>query len=188
MPNVTWLEPQNLADLLAMNLFASSNGMEIGGDKEISLVSPWFTKFDLSLSPTGWHHQLKTGEFDRKATFQDCLCDALTDGWRLRIAVLKYNPSGSITKPREDFKPERKMLHQLRIKGANIFLVDDLHAKGIVTPLALVLGSTNYTYGGMHRQRQNASYYSVSNCDYGTHKRNLSIHFRGEPFRGTLFP
>jgi hypothetical protein len=189
MPNVSWLEPQNLADLLAMNLFAARSGMDLGEDnKKIGILSPWFREFDLTLSPTGWHQQLKTGEFERKATFQDCLHTALDDGWKLSIAVLPYDDSASLSKPRNNYKAERKILHGLREKGASVFLVDNLHAKGIISPLAVVSGSTNYTHGGMHYQLQNSIYFSNSSSEYASTKRQLETHFCNDPFLGTLIP
>ena len=189
MPNVSWLEPQNLADLLAMNLFAARNGMEWGeSEKEIKIVSPWFNKFDLTLSPTGWHQQLKSGEFDRKATFQDCLHSALAEGWKLSIAVLSYKETGNLSKPRGKFGSERKILHELRERGATVILVENLHAKGIISPLAVVSGSTNYTHGGMHYQLQNSIYFSQSSDEYQSTVSQLQRHFGGTPFLGSLVP
>jgi hypothetical protein len=40
MPNITWQEPQVIIDVLAMNLLADQNGMNLGAEREIAVISP----------------------------------------------------------------------------------------------------------------------------------------------------
>jgi hypothetical protein len=141
MPNVAWQEPQVIVDLLAMNLLAQENGMTLPGAHEIAVVSPWFSDVEISLRPGPWYQQLSVGETQRSCGLQVCLSAFCKSGWDVHIAVLAYghNPCG-INKEPDKFAAERRLLRQLIVLGVKVHLVPDLHAKGIVTPLAIVTG------------------------------------------------
>ena len=62
MPNITWQEPQVIVDLLAMNLLADQNGMNLGAEREIAVVSPWLSDVEIALRPGAWYQQLTVGE------------------------------------------------------------------------------------------------------------------------------
>ena len=49
----------------------------------------------------------------------------------------------------------------------------DLHAKGVVTPLGIITGSTNITHSGLYAQSQNANYFAHGNADYAGNRTQL---------------
>jgi hypothetical protein len=175
MPNVSWQEPQILVDLLALNLYADRNGMELPGPREIIVCSPWLTDIEMSLSPGSWHQQLTMGERESRVTFLECMRAFLGQGWTVRIAVLAYGPMKSF----DAFHRERRLLRQLLQAGAEVSLVSMLHAKGVVTPLGLVTGSTNVTMGGLYQQAQNARYLAHDQPEYAADRAVLLGRFEG---------
>jgi len=60
-----------------------------------------------------------------------------------------------------------------------VFLVPDLHAKGVVTPLGIVTGSTNITHSGLYAQSQNANYFAHGNADYAGNRTQLLGRYEG---------
>ena len=111
MPNVTWQEPQIIIDLLAMNLLAEKNGMDVPGEREIAVVSPWLSDVEIYLRPGPWHTQVAIGEWGGSSTLQSCLTAFLSSGWMVHVAVLAYglNPCG-IKKDLGSFLTERRLL------------------------------------------------------------------------------
>jgi hypothetical protein len=179
MPNVTSIEPQVLLDLLALNLYDEEISTELSGPPRIALVSPWLSDVELSLKPSVWQSRLGSGQRDHGLKLGECLRRFCTNGWNVQIAVLKYgqSPSG-LTKDPNSHKQEQQLLRVLKTAGAKIFLCPDLHAKGIVTPLGVISGSTNYTNSGMHLQMQNANFFAYDHADFETNRRSLMLHFR----------
>lgn len=180
MPNVTWQEPQIVVDLLAMNVLADKNGMFIPGLREIAVVSPWLSDVEIYLRPGPWHSQVVAGEMRGSSSVQACLAAFADAGWKVHVAVLAYglNPCG-IKKEASSFATERALLRELLRLGAKVYLVADLHAKGIVTPLGLVTGSTNITSSGLFAQSQNANYFSYKHPDYSANRFQLLGAFQG---------
>src|SRR5262245_38773940 len=95
VPNVTWLEPQVLVDLLAVNLYAADNGLSLPGPAELAVVSPWLTDVEVELRPGPWHQQLGVGRADSTAPLSACLRAFRRLGWRVEVAVLAYGTSSS---------------------------------------------------------------------------------------------
>jgi hypothetical protein len=167
MPNVTWQEPQILVDLLAINLLADENGMTIGSPRRISVVSPWFSEVELFLRPGPWHRYLQIERSAGTYSLNRILARFLGRGWTVDVAVLAYGVSPSrLTKDPASHHREREVLRYLFSEGASIYLVPDLHAKGVITPLGLVTGSTNITGSGLFLQSQNANYFPFDHADY----------------------
>lgn len=182
MPNVAWQEPQVIVDLLAMNLLAQQNGMTLPGAHEIAVVSPWFSDVEISLRPGPWYQQLGVGESQRSCGLQVCLSAFCRNGWDVHVAVLAYgqNPCG-IKKDPANFPGERRLLRHLLSLGTKVHLVPDLHAKGIVTPLAIITGSTNLTNSGMFAQLQNANYFAVGHPDFSNNRVQLKATYQYTP-------
>jgi phosphatidylserine/phosphatidylglycerophosphate/cardiolipin synthase-like enzyme len=172
MPNVSWQEPQILLDLLAMNLYAEKNGMQLGGPKEVVVVSPWLSDVEILLRPGTWHQQLTLGEVDTHCTLRHALGEFLRRGWKVSVAVLAYGAAGLFKKSQE-FRRERELLRALQQQGALVYLIPDLHAKGLVTPLAILTGSTNLTKAGLFAQSQNASFFSHDHLEYSGNRTTL---------------
>ena len=107
MPNVTWLEPQVLIDLLALNLFAAENGANLPGPPGVAVVSPWLSDVELGLRPGPWHEQLGVGIAAPGVSLSACLRAFRRFGWPVEVAVLAYgtSPSG-LTKERERYSGE----------------------------------------------------------------------------------
>jgi len=178
MPNVSWQEPQVLVDVLAMNLLADENGMALEGERRVSVVSPWFSEVELFLRPGPWHRLLDVERSSGSYSLNRILQRFARRGWRVDIAVLAYgkNPCGITKEPANHFH-EREVLSQLLNVGANLHLVPDLHAKGVVTPLGLLTGSTNLTNSGLFLQAQNAMYFAFNHPEYAPSSTQLRARF-----------
>ena len=187
MPNVTWQEPQVIVDVLAMNLMADENGMELPGPRQIAVVSPWLSDVEIMLRPGPWHQRLTVGDAVGMSTLYQSLSTYRARGWEVHVAVLAYghNPCG-INKEPERYIGERRFLRKLAALGAKVHLVRDLHAKGIVTPLAIITGSTNLTTSGLFAQSQNANYFAFSHPDYEGNRLQLTATFDSWPVVATV--
>jgi hypothetical protein len=179
MPNVTWQEPQIIIDLLAMNLLADRNGMRLGAERQIAVISPWLSDIEISLRPGPWYQQITVGERATSSSLQTSLAAFCSRSWDVHVAVLAYGENTcGITKPPEKFGAERRLLRQLIKIGAKVHLVPNLHAKGIVTPLAIVTGSTNLTNSGLFAQAQNANYFSFGHPDFFANRVQLLARYQ----------
>ena len=174
MPNITWQEPQVIIDVLAMNLLAAQNRMNLGAEREIAVVSPWLSDVEIALRPGPWYQQLTVGEKISSSSLYTSLATFCQRGWDVHVAVLAYGVNSSgIVKPPEKFISERIFLKKLIGLSAQVHLVPNLHAKGIVTPLAIVTGSTNLTNSGLYAQAQNANYFAFSHPDFYANRVQL---------------
>ncbi len=63
--------------------------------------------------------------------------------------------------------------------AVRVFLVSDLHAKGVVTPLGIITGSTNITHSGLYAQSQNANYFAHGSADYAGNRNQLVGRYEG---------
>jgi hypothetical protein len=180
VPNVTWQEPQVLVDLLALNLLAHRNEMQLPGPREIALVSPWLSDVEINLRAGAWQQQLTVGDTDGQFTLDAILASFRDTGWDVHVAVLAYGSNASgLAKEVGAFRHERAFLRRLIAKGVKVHLVPDLHAKGVVTPLAIVTGSTNLTGSGLFAQSQNANYFAHDHPDYAGNRVQLMSRFAG---------
>lgn len=181
MPNVTWQEPQALVDLLAINLFAHRNQMTLPGPRQIAIVSPWLSDVELALRPGAWHQNLAVGAADGSLTLVDVLRAFCVEAWNVEIAVLSYGAGPPIAKDPAKFFAERRSLAQLQKAGASVYLVPGLHAKGVVTPLGIITGSTNMTTSGLFAQSQNANYFAHDHPDFAANRIQLLARFARIP-------
>ncbi len=190
MPNVTWLEPQNMVDILALNLIGVKNGMRIPGDLHIAILSPWISNIELQIGASAWHKRITIGHRERRIYLLHCLKQFLEASWAVDIGVLQYGDNYSasgLRKAWDSYAHERIFLNELRAHGAGIYLCANQHAKGIVTPLGCVTGSTNYTKSGMYLQSQNANYFPHSNPDYPSNCAQLLANIKDlDPYTGVL--
>jgi len=173
MPNIPSMEPQILIDLLALSLEEAELGPATG-ERLIAVVSPWFSNVELALHPSGCHSALGPPRHASSMRLAECLRRFCEKGWEVRVGVLKYGvSSGRLHKNLEDFGQERALLSSLRAAGAHVYLCPNLHAKGIVTPLGVITGSTNYTSTGLHLQMQNANYFAFDHPEYAGNRATL---------------
>lgn len=179
MPNVTWQEPQALVDLLAMNLFAHRNEMGLPGPRQIAVVSPWLSDVELALRPGVWHQHLAVGAADGSPTLVDVLRAFCAEGWQVELAVLSYGAGPPIPKDPAKFLAERQCLMRMLATGAAVYFVPGLHAKGVVTPLGIITGSTNLTTSGLFAQSQNANYFAHDHTDYTANRVQLLSRYAG---------
>ena len=92
--------------------------------------------------------------------------------------MLQYGKSVSgLFKDASKHQHEIKFLKLILNYGANIYLCPDLHAKGIVTPLGIITGGTNYTHSGLYLQSQNSNYFAYNHPDFKTNRRQLLSKF-----------
>ncbi len=63
--------------------------------------------------------------------------------------------------------------------SVRVFLVPDLHAKGVVTPLGIITGSTNITHSGLYAQSQSANYFAYDSADYAGNRTQLLGRYEG---------
>lgn len=179
MPNVSSIEPQVLVDLLALTLRDLELGGTPPGETEIAIISPWLSDVELALHPSGRHGFLGTAPDAARLRFGECLRRFCEKGCIVRVGVLKYGESFSgLKKQTQDFPHERAVLRALLIAGAQVHLCPDLHAKGIVTPLGVITGTTNYTHSGLHLQRQNALYFPFDHPEYASSRRSLLANLK----------
>jgi hypothetical protein len=179
MPNVTWQEPQVLIELLAMNLFAAENGMVLPGPRELAVVSPWLTDVEIELRPGPWHQQLSVGTAPEALSLSRSLSEFRRLGWLVEVAVLAYGTTvGGLVKSADKFPSELRLLRMLQAEGVKLYQVPGLHAKGVVTPLAIITGSTNLTHAGLYLQAQNANYFAHDHPDYLANRTQLLSCFR----------
>ncbi|BDG08616.1 hypothetical protein [Anaeromyxobacter paludicola] len=182
MPNVTWQEPQVLVDILGINLMADENEMSLPGNRQIAVISPWLSDVEIFLRPGPWHQQLTTGDAVGMSTLHVVLSTFCARKWEVHVAVLAYGPNPcGITKDPDQYGSERRFLRKLIRLGAQVHLVTDLHAKGVVTPLGIITGSTNITSSGMFAQSQNANYFSSAHPDYEGNRIQLLARYQGFP-------
>lgn len=183
MPNVSSIEPQILVDLLALTLRNFESNAENPNQTEIVVVSPWLSDVELALHPSGRHGQLGAAPEAARLRFGECLRRFCENGCDVRIGVLKYGQSFSgLRKEAKNFTHERNLLKLLLDSGSKVYLCPDLHAKGVITPLGVITGSTNYTHSGLHLQRQNALFFAFDNPEYASSRRSLLTHLN-EDFR-----
>jgi hypothetical protein len=144
-------------------------------------ISPWLSDVELVLRPGPWHQQLSVGRTTPGVTLSDCLFEFRRLGWLVEVAVLSYgsSPSG-LMKNRDAYAAEARFLSALIAVGIRVYLVPDLHAKGIVTPLGVITGSTNLTRSGLYAQSQNANYFPHGHPDYSGNRSQLLRCFRGK--------
>jgi hypothetical protein len=87
----------------------------------------------------------------------------------------------------EDFGQERELLSSLHAAGTHVYLCPNLHAKGIVTPLGVITGSTNYTSTGLHLQMQNANYFAFDHPEYAANRATL-LAYLDDSFQVSIIP
>ena len=162
----------------AMSLLADENSMVVPAPRRVSVVSPWFSEVELFLRAGPWHRQLQIERSAGTYSLNRILQRFLVRGWTVEIAVLAYgrNPSG-LTKDPAHHRRECDVLRYLLGEGAAVYLVPDLHAKGLVTPLGLVTGSTNMTRSGLFLQAQNANYFPFDSPDYNANATQLRSRY-----------
>jgi hypothetical protein len=186
MANVTSMEPQVLVDLLALNLEHAQLIALPTEQRVIAVVSPWLTDVELSLHPSG-HHARFGSAAASSMRLSECLRWFCREEWRVSVAVLRYGESyAGLKKEPASFHRERTLLAGLLAVGANIFLCPGLHAKGIVTPLGVVTGTTNYTHSGLHLQMQNAYYFPFNHIEFAKTRAQLLAFLRPEWLTSTL--
>jgi len=174
LPNVTWLEPQILTDLLALNIYAAENGLSVGGERRVALVSPWLSDIEMTLGPSVWHQYLNLGRFHAPLRMRDALTRLVQTGWVVDIAVLKYGESScGLVKDPNKFHHEREFLKQCFINHVRVRLCSNLHAKGVVSPLGIITGGTNYTRSGLYLQAQNSNYFSHDHIEFAANRKQL---------------
>lgn len=181
MANVTAMEPQVLVDLLALNLEHAQLVMLPKAQRSITVISPWFTDMELALHPSGHHASLGQRDCAQSMQLSEVLRWFCRQGWAVNVAVLRYGESYSgLRKDPATFPREIEVLRGLIRSSAQIYLCPSLHAKGIVTPLGAVTGTTNYTHSGLHLQMQNAYYFPASHEEFSKTRIQLLAFLRPE--------
>jgi len=171
MPNVSWQEPQIIVDTLALCLIEESPKIACA-----AIISPWFSNVEITLRPGPWYNRSARNFGDGAIDFRTIILMLLKRSWSVHVAVLKYGRNRRSNLTKAYHRHEVDFLRQLDHFGARIHQIEDLHAKGIVTPFGAVSGSTNYTNSGMYRQLQNANYFAFDHSEYkGTKERLLSL-------------
>ena len=181
------MEPQILIDLLAMSLDEALH-RPTQGNRVVAVVSAWFSNVELSLNPSGCYSALAPGLRATSMRLADCLTRFRQAGWEVRVGVLKYgNSTSGLKKDAAQFGPERALLRRLLQIGARVYLCPNLHAKGIVTQLGVITGSTNYTTSGLHLQMQNANYFAYNHPEYAANRDTL-LGFLSAAFEVNAIP
>lgn len=188
MANVTAMEPQVLVDLLALNLEHSRLLSLPAAQRNVTVVSPWLTDMELELHPSGHHASLGSRSSLQSYHLSEALHCFCREGWCVNVAVLRYGESYcGLRKDPLLFPREIGVLRHLLAAGANVFLCPGLHAKGIVTPLGVVAGTTNYTHSGLHLQMQNAYYFPYNHQEFAKTRSQL-LSFLQPEWKSNVVP
>ena len=175
------MEPQVLIDLLALNLEHAQLVSLPQEQRSVTVISPWLTDMELSLHPSGHHSSLGSKGNAQSMQLSEALRWFCTKGWQINLAVLRYGESYSgLRKDPSLFSREIAVLRSLKSVGATVFLCPGLHAKGIVTPLGAVTGTTNYTHSGLHLQMQNAYYFPFNHTEFAKTRTQLLAFLQPE--------
>ena len=95
-------------------------------------------------------------------------------------AKLRPKSERAREKPLQSFHTERRFLQRLLdTTSVRVFLVPDLHAKGVVTPLGIITGSTNITHSGLYAQSPSANYFAHGSADYAGNRTQLLGRYEG---------
>ena len=176
MPNVTAMEPQILVDLLALAV-EDAQVRAPAARAMVAVISPWLSDVELTLLPSNRHGALGGGNEAVPLGFGQCLERLCNLGCDVHIGVLAYNEMfQGLRKEAAKFSHERAVLRGLLVAGAKVYLCHNLHAKGIVTDLGLITGSTNYTRSGVFLQMQNANYFAYDHSEYRSNKATLMAY------------
>ena len=182
------MEPQVLVDLLSLTLQDIDLYGRPATESEIAVISPWLSDVELSLHPSGRHARLGTTRDATTLRFGECLRRLAQRGCPVRIGVLKYGASfAGLVKNSQQFARERAVLTALLQAGAQVFLCPNMHAKGIVTPLGVITGTTNYTHSGLHLQTQNVNYFPFDHPDFAKNRAQLYANLQPQ-FRVAALP
>ena len=176
-----------LVDLLALNLEHAQLVTLPQTQRSITVISPWFTDMELALHPSGHHAGLGPRGGAQSMQLSEVLRWFCRQGWAVNIAVLRYGESYSgLRKDPCTFLREIEVLRGMISAGAQVYLCPSLHAKGIVTPLGAVTGTTNYTHSGIHLQMQNAYYFPANHEEFAKTRIQLLAFLRPEWRRTTV--
>lgn len=178
MPNVAAMEPKVLVDLIAMTVDEVAHALPGTPRAEVFVISPWLSDVELTVMPSDRHGLLGRGLSEAETMgLVGCLIQLCRLDARVCVGVLAYGESlHGLRKDVDRFEHERTVLRRLLAAGAEVYLCPGLHAKGIVTGLGLITGSTNYTHRGLHLQMQNANYFPHDHPDYAGNRHTLSSY------------
>ena len=183
------MEPRVLVDLIAMTVDELAHAPPGAAPAEVLVLSPWLSDVELTVMPSDRHGILGRGLSEAETMgLIGCLIQVCRLKARVAVGVLAYGESiHGLRKDLEHFGYERAILRRLLAAGAEIYLCPGLHAKGIVTSLGLITGSTNYTHRGLHLQMQNANYFPHDHPDYASNRHTL-MSYLARPYRVTAIP
>lgn len=116
---------------------------EILNPREVWLVSAWVSNFDLLDNRSGAFDALNPSWGHRMLTFFEVLESVVDAGCSVNFVLKDHETNTSAL---TEIKAKLATSHNVKLK-----LSEELHAKGLLTKDALLIGSMNFTYSGTNR-------------------------------------
>jgi len=180
MTNIDYMWPQIVYDTLLITMYEEC--LKKTGRSFITIISPWIREINfssLSLG-NGVKRVLSYLSQETLSSIRSILyCYLSLEKPTLTIVTQNYMlGTPAIEKKDKTYNLEEiRLLRALSLKGAHIRLHNDLHAKMVLTNVAVIAGSANVTNLGMFGHTENVNYFDASdkvNYD-STIKRGNSI-------------
>jgi phosphatidylserine/phosphatidylglycerophosphate/cardiolipin synthase-like enzyme len=174
MTNIDYMYPQIVYDTLLITVYKEC--FEKTGKSFVTIISPWIREINFSSLSLGNGIKRVLANVSQETLSSICsilLCYLSLRNPALKIVTQNYMlDSPAIEKKDKTYNTEEmRLLRTLSIKGAKIYLHNDLHAKMIMTNVATITGSANVTNLGMFGHTENVGYFDAS--DINNYDSNL---------------
>ena len=180
MTNIDYMFPQILYDTLLNTIYQEC--LTKTKKSFITIISPWIREISFSSLSLGYGVKRVLGNISKEplsSILSILNCYLSLENPRLSIVTQNYNIDfPAIQKDDKIYNLEEiQLLRILSIKGAHIFLHNDLHAKMVLTNFAVIFGSANVTNLGMFGHTENVNYFDLSDkINYDSNiKKGMSI-------------
>ena len=165
MTNIDYMYPQIVYDTLLLTIYEEC--LNKTGRSFITVVSPWIREISfssLSLGNGVKRVLANLSQEDLSSIVSILSCYLSLENTTLTIATQNYMlTSPAIEKKDKGYNIEEiRLLRALSLKGAHIYLHNDLHAKMVLTSVAAIVGSANVTNLGMFGHTENVCYFDVT--------------------------
>jgi hypothetical protein len=147
-------------------------------DKEIVLVSPWIS--DVTTAHSGWSDTCLASAFGIDSGSLESLSHILgilvEKGFEVKVVTLSTVGKWLPKAVNKHLDNERRFMEQIRDKGVQCFLRNNLHMKYVKTPFAIFCGSVNISFNGLSGRNQEAAslfYKELQDQEYQQRKEDI---------------
>ena len=165
MTNIDYIYPQIVYDTLLISIYEEC--LKKTGRSFITIVSPWIREIDFSSLSLGNGIKRVLANVSQEtlsSILSILFCYLSLKNPTLKVVTQNYMlDTPAIEKKDKTYNLEEiRLLRALSVEGAHIYLHNDLHAKMVLTNIAVIAGSANVTNLGMFGHTENVSYFDVS--------------------------